>query len=640
MLEALASLSVAPHPRLSEQEVRERRLALLRRQYHPSSRAGSGRGTRRCARSTRTCTWRSTGSCAASAGCASAASSASTAPPSTAPSQRLFADAPDERACHAIHAAAFGLYGARHLAVPELDADLVSPAESWWHAPFAPVQGYLRRPGSGETAAGRAAPVADGSQAQRLALEEELRRRALVEELLDRLPGDSTRLSSCCPSSTSSPSTCCWTRSGRRSPVARLATPTTARSSSTVFDMGEDRPIASLRGRRRWRAREPGPAGPGRPGERVNEDRLRDARRALLAGPLLPASDPAFGTVRAHRRSACARSSSASWATSWSCVRATRACASARMSCAPTGRPGSPRAGHPDTWQPFTRRHYVLFALALGGVRARPRADQHRAAGRGRALTGRRGGDRARPRQPRRPPLSGRRPALPEHARGARAGGRAGGELGPLARRGRRRAALRRHALGARRPDRGAARGRCRGTRATCCTAASTPPPTRARTSSASTASRAGWSRIPRSISSSSPRRIARTVARGVVLAEWLGLEAERRREGTALIDGDFEPLSDVRFPAARPWTRQVALLLAERICQRVRGGQPRDGLRGPRGGVRRAARALGRGAVRRGAGGDGLPRASRSWRRCGSCAARARTSCRWPRSPASTTST
>ena len=65
-------------------------------------------------------------------------------------------------------------------------------------------------------------------------------------------------------------------------------------------------------------------------------------------------------------------------------------------------------------------------------------------------------------------------------------------------------------------------------------------------------------------------------LARGPALAEWLGLEAERRREGTALIDGEFEPLSDVRFPAARPWTRQVALLLAERICQRVRGGQPR----------------------------------------------------------------
>ena len=108
---------------------------------------------------------------------------------------KLFADAPDEQACHAIHAAAFGLYGARHLAVPELDADLVSPGESWWDAPFAPVQGYLRRPGTGETAARRAAPVADGAESQLLALEEELRRRALVEELLDRLPGEATRLS-------------------------------------------------------------------------------------------------------------------------------------------------------------------------------------------------------------------------------------------------------------------------------------------------------------------------------------------------------------------------------------------------------------------------------------------------------------
>jgi uncharacterized protein (TIGR02678 family) len=59
-------------------------------------------------------------------------------------------------------------------------------------------------------------------------------------------------------------------------------------------------------------------------------------------------------------------------------------------------------------------------------------------------------------------------------------------------------------------------------------------------------------------------------------LASWLGLEAERRREGTALIDGAFEPLTDVRFPAARPWTRQVALLLAEALCGRVRGGQSR----------------------------------------------------------------
>ena len=31
-----------------------------------------------------------------------------------------------------------------------------------------------------------------------------------------------------------------------------------------------------------------------------------------------------------------------------------------------------------------------------------------------------------------------------------------------------------------------------------------------------------------------------------------------------------------MRFPAARPWTRQVALLLAEAVCTRVRGGQSR----------------------------------------------------------------
>jgi hypothetical protein len=63
---------------------------------------------------------------------------------------------------------------------------------------------------------------------------------------------------------------------------------------------------------------------------------------------------------------------------------------------------------------------------------------------------------------------------------------------------------------------------------------------------------------------------------RDQALAAWLGLEAERRREGTALIDGFAEPLSDLRFPAARPWTRQVALLLAEAICGRVREGQSR----------------------------------------------------------------
>ena len=107
----------------------------------------------------------------------------------------LFAGAPDEDDCHAIFAAAFGLHGARHLSVPELDPDVVSPGESWWDAPFAPVSGFLRRPGPGRGRRGRPAPIADAREAQEMALDEELRRRALVGELLDRLPGEPARLS-------------------------------------------------------------------------------------------------------------------------------------------------------------------------------------------------------------------------------------------------------------------------------------------------------------------------------------------------------------------------------------------------------------------------------------------------------------
>jgi len=194
MLEALASLAVAPHPRLSAEEVLERQVALLARQWAQVTSwfaAGDSqlraldahlhaaidwilRGVRRLRerrvqRVNRSAEYRALA--------------------------RLFADAPDEASCHALHAAAFGLYGARHLSVPELDPDQVSPGESWWDAPFAPVQGYLRRPGRGETASGRVAPVVDDGEAQRLAVEEELRRRGLVETLLDRLPEAPTRLS-------------------------------------------------------------------------------------------------------------------------------------------------------------------------------------------------------------------------------------------------------------------------------------------------------------------------------------------------------------------------------------------------------------------------------------------------------------
>lgn len=58
-------------------------------------------------------------------------------------------------------------------------------------------------------------------------------------------------------------------------------------------------------------------------------------------------------------------------------------------------------------------------------------------------------------------------------------------------------------------------------------------------------------------------------------LAELFGLHAERRREGTALVDGDArDPLTDLRFPIHQPWQRQAALLLGESIAARVNEGQ------------------------------------------------------------------
>jgi uncharacterized protein (TIGR02677 family) len=245
LLETLASLSVAPHPRLSDQEVRDRRLAQLRRQYAElTGWFGAGdsplraldahlhvaidwilRGVRRLRersvqRVNRASEYRALA--------------------------KLFAEAPDERECHALHAAAFGLYGARHLGVPELDAELVSPGESWWDAPFAPVQGYLRRPGSGETAGGRVAPVQDGAEAQLLALEEELRRRALVDALLDRLPGDPTRLSAL-PELDEQSFDLLLDALGQALGGGTVGYSDDGTLQLTVHDLGEGRPAAALR---------------------------------------------------------------------------------------------------------------------------------------------------------------------------------------------------------------------------------------------------------------------------------------------------------------------------------------------------------------------------------------------------------
>jgi uncharacterized protein (TIGR02677 family) len=197
-LQAIASLSVAPHPTLSDEQVLERQLAVRRRQWAEiCGWFGAGdsqmrsldahlhaaidwilRGLRRLRERQVQRISRATEYRALAA---------------------MFVSAADEHECHAIYAAAFGLFGARHVSVPEADPDLASAGLSWWDAPAAPVQGYLRRPGRGETAVGRVPPIPDSAGAHRLALQEELRRHALVAALLARMPAGPTRLSALPP---------------------------------------------------------------------------------------------------------------------------------------------------------------------------------------------------------------------------------------------------------------------------------------------------------------------------------------------------------------------------------------------------------------------------------------------------------
>ena len=309
------------------------------------------------------------------------------------------------------------------------------------------------------------------------------------------------------------------------------------------------------------------------------EERLRDARRALLAARCCSRAIRCSAPC-ARTPSGCARSSSASSATSSSSARATPGCASARDELR-TDRPARiPRAGHPDTWQPFTRRHYVLFALALAACeRARVQTSIGLLAEEVRSLAAEEGIELDLDR------LDDRR-CLADvfHFLSTL------GVLVPVA--GQAESWVRSRAEG---DDEllydvmhsalddlivaprvvGAADAR------DLLYGGVYPASEEGAQPGAQAPGLAAAGGGPGAVPVRALRRRSRALREGprprdAALADWLGLEAERRREGTALIDGDFEPLTDLRFPAARPWTRQVALLLAERICQRVRGGQSR----------------------------------------------------------------
>jgi uncharacterized protein (TIGR02678 family) len=308
------------------------------------------------------------------------------------------------------------------------------------------------------------------------------------------------------------------------------------------------------------------------------EERLRDARRALLARPLLLAGDPVFGTVRAHAerlRSEFQRELGYELV-----VRAGHARLRKRSHELRTDRPARiARSGHPDTWQPFTRRHYVLFALALAACeRARAQTTIGLLAEEVRSLAVEDGISLDLERLDDRRCLAdvfqfltglGVLVAIAGHADGwVRTGSEEDETLFDVMHSPLDDLIVAPRVVGAREArdlvyggvypggEEGDALKR---THRVSRRLVEDPVLYLAELSDAD---RAHYSQVRGS--------------RDTALAAWLGLEAERRREGTALIDGAADPLSDLRFPAARPWTRQVALLLAEAICGRVRGGQSR----------------------------------------------------------------
>ncbi len=95
-------------------------------------------------------------------------------------------DGCDDATAHDLFAAAFGLYGARHLGVVCEVGDDVPATTSWWDGPVAPVPVALRERGS-RTPRGRAATAEDyAAQAERLradAAQSARRQRAAAAEL-------------------------------------------------------------------------------------------------------------------------------------------------------------------------------------------------------------------------------------------------------------------------------------------------------------------------------------------------------------------------------------------------------------------------------------------------------------------------
>jgi len=101
----------------------------------------------------------------------------------------LFDNLPSVEDCHALYAAAFGLYQPRHFSVTEADPELTPPTVSWWHGAPAPVEAGLYRPGSRAPGAGRVSELPDHTMARQALAARREREREELRRALRRFSG-------------------------------------------------------------------------------------------------------------------------------------------------------------------------------------------------------------------------------------------------------------------------------------------------------------------------------------------------------------------------------------------------------------------------------------------------------------------
>lgn len=101
---------------------------------------------------------------------------------------RAFAQSTDA-ACHALYAAAFGLYGPRHFGAPEEDPGLTSAQCSFWEAPVPHIEAHLRNPERRAPGQGRGAQMVDNTVAQEALRQRRAREREELAQAVRRFAG-------------------------------------------------------------------------------------------------------------------------------------------------------------------------------------------------------------------------------------------------------------------------------------------------------------------------------------------------------------------------------------------------------------------------------------------------------------------